>query len=274
VWKSHKAFCKQLAEPFIKVTPRDAAAVAEATVVKDLCVLVDGMGPVGPGGDYMKGARRALLNAGANVAVIDATKGAKIPEQVAAMLDCKDAAPSSLIMLGWGSGDSQSELDFAASNVFRAAATRWCRAGGRFMVQGERVALAGNWPSWFDKSWSSSDYFRTDHKCFAADESNATNSVQQKHWCEWYKEAKGAVTSGYNVKACMLKDVELEDILFGTEEGAASYSLVPGFGGQSIGAGQVAIAFSRFEAGTVSFFGDVNYEDETLKIMAILARGK
>jgi len=225
------------------------------------------MGPIGPGWDYMKGARRELLDAGVHVMVVDATKGSKIPEQVASLLLSKNKAPpDAIIMLGWGAGGTDIEEEFATNSTFREAAKSWCRAGGRFIVQGERVGMFGDWPMWFDKAWKNGEYVRTDHRCFAA-------GPDAVHWWNEYANAKGAVTSTYNVKACMITDVEPADVLFGTADNAASYSLVPSMQGRSIGSGQVAIAVSQYGEGTVSFFGDVNFEDETLQIMAIVARG-
>mmetsp|Transcript_28486 Transcript_28486/g.61051 ORF Transcript_28486/g.61051 Transcript_28486/m.61051 type:complete len:299 (+) Transcript_28486:62-958(+) len=261
MWSAHKAFCTSVSQP----CPAVAVAVAVApNALLPTCLIVDGIGPLGPGWNYMKGAKRELLAAGVNVVVVDATRGRKIPEQVASYLGC-EAAPAALLVLGWGSADGDAQ--FHSSEKFRSVATNWCQKGGRFMVQGERIARVGNWPSWFNKRWTDSSYFRTDHKCYA-DGSDAVNGQS-----DWYKLAKGAITSRYNVKACMIKNVEPVDILFGAEEGASSYSLVPGFGGQSIGKEEVAIALGAFGQGTVSFFGDVNYEDSTLKIMAIVARG-
>lgn len=216
----------------------------------------------------MKGAKREMLDSGVNVTVVDATKGSKIPEQVASLL-LSNKPPSALLMLGWGSGEGDIQMDFAVCEKYRDAAVQWCRNGGRFMVQGERVGVFGEWPSWFGKPWKSGTISKTDHTCFAAG-SDAT-----VHWCsDWYKDCRGAVTGGYKmVQACMLCDVDPADALFATKEDAKSFSPVPGHGGQSIGAGQTAIAFSWYGEGTVSFFGDVGHTDETLRVMAIVARG-
>ena len=62
-------------------------------------------------------------------------------------------------------------------------------------------------------------------------------------------------------------------VLFGAQEGARSYSLVPGFGGVEIDESNTAVAFARYGEGTVSYFGDVNHEQETLEIMSVIAMG-
>jgi hypothetical protein len=72
----------------------------------------------------------------------------------------------------------------------------------------------------------------------------------------------------------MLKNVPADEILFGTGDGARTYSLVPHMAGGTIEAGLAAVALGKcVEGNTVSFFGDVNYEDETVRTMAIVARG-
>jgi hypothetical protein len=196
------------------------------------------------------------------------TKGRdKIVPQVASLLRHPNEAFQSLLMLGWGGGDDPVEKKFADSVEFRSAAQSWCSQGGRFIVQGERTRVH-KWPTWFNKEWTDGSYYRTDHKCTAVGE-DAT------HWCQWYKTARGAVTSTYNVKACMLQDVAADEVLFGTTEESSSYSLVPHMRGVPIDTGLAAVAFGRYgEKGTVSFFGDVNFEDETLQIMSVIARGE
>jgi hypothetical protein len=214
----------------------------------------------------MSNAREQLLRSGMDVVHINGGKGGpNISVQVASLLG-SEIKPGALIFFGFGSGGDESDSHFYNGSHFKEALKSWCAGGGRFIVQGEGTRRTGNWPSWFDKNWKDCDYFRTDHKCFAVGP-NATN------WCEWYKNSMGAVLSTYNVKACMLENVDAEEILFGTMEDSQSYSLVPGFGGQNIGGGKTAVAFGKFGSGTVSFFGDVNHETDTLKIMAVIARG-
>jgi len=264
-WPAHKAFCQQVAK---------VANVTDGTK----CLVVEGPLLGRPNSTtHTKGVQRALLEAGLDaVVVIDVTKGQQLPEQVAALLrQSSQKAPNAMLLLGWGSGDdSDIETAFATSVAFRQAAQTWCRAGGRFLVQGERISVMGDWPRWFGLEWSSGDMdVRTDHACFATgDDESAV------HWWKDYPKAEGAVTGTYNVKACMVTNVEPEDALFGTTEYSKSQSKMPGHSmvtqGRSIGAGQVAIALARCEKGTVSFFCDMNFEDDTLRIMAVVARGK
>lgn len=260
LWKSHKAFCKAVSKP--KLARSDGSSPSPQN---NTCLIIDGLGPCGPGWEVPLGVERYLLDLGVNVIVVDATKGKHIPCQVASLLRSTENKPTSLLIMGWGSGDIDNE--WHETKEFTEAAKEWCNAGGNFMVQGERMRQCGNWPKWFDKKWKDSDYYRADHKCLAL-------GPDATHWRrQWYQGAHGAVHSRYNVKACMIQDVDGDEILFGTTEDAVSYSLVPGFGGVKIGAGKVAIAHGRYGEGTVSFFGDVNFEDETLQIMAVIARG-
>jgi hypothetical protein len=71
----------------------------------------------------------------------------------------------------------------------------------------------------------------------------------------------------------MVKDVEPGDILFGTNDSSRSYSLVPGFGGQTVAADQAVFTLARVGEGTVTFFGDVNAEDTTMDILSLVAKG-
>lgn len=250
-WKAHKTFCKQVASPF-RASHKSGSENANGA---KKCLIVDGMGPVGPGWDYMLGSKQAILDQGMDVVVVDVTKGQKIPEQLAALLQSNIAAPNAMLLLGWGSGDAAIAFKLAESRLF---------CGGNFMVQGERIDHMGDWPTWFNFMWRSGSYFRTDHECFAA----GTNKC---HWWMEYENSSGAVTAGYNVKACMITNVAAADTLFGTTDDSTSYSLVPSMQGKKIGTGQVGIALGRYGEGSVSFFGDVNHETETLQIMAIIA---
>ena len=262
VWKRHKHACQRIAKRH----------VAPAESSSSTCLIVDGMGGCGAGWDYMKNARREMLDAGVNVIVIDVYKcgdptnddDARAIEQVIALLETNNETlrPDSMLMLGWGGGEREYAGAFARHEQFQETVTRWCRHGGRFMVQGEG-AIVREWAGWFDKEWSKSCYYRTDHKCGA----------DGPQWCTWYKSAPGAITGRYNVKAVMLKGVSATDALFSTTEESSSYSLVPIMRGQPIGAGHTAIALAEYGSGTVSFFGDVNHEDSTVRIMAVIARG-
>ena len=261
-WKNHKAFCKSVTKPAISTAASDDEP-------RQTCVIIDGFGPCGSGWNDMLKAKDQLLKIGINVIQIDGSKGGKsISRQVASLLK-SDNKPNAMIFFGFGSGGDGSDENFFDSSkggIFQAALKSWCDAGGRFIVQGERTAYTGGWPKWFGLGWKDGSYYRTDHKCFAV-------GPDASSWCQWYKSSKGAVKTTYNVKACMLTHVEPSDVLFGCVDDAQSYSVVPGFGGQEIEAGSTAIAFARYGSGTVSFFGDVNHEDDTIRIMSVIARG-
>ena len=250
LWNSHKAMCKSIA--------RDPDAT---------CLLVDGMGPLGPGEFYTQNVQQALRGAGVKFATVNVYKGSGLPAQVGSALREVDRF-TSCIVLGWGSGGCDIEKEFGNSEEFKELIVPWVQKGGRLIVQGENCQYYGNWPEWFGKTWTSSDYYRTDHICHGKNNNDL-------HWCKWYHKARGALTtSRYNVKAVMLKDVDPEDNLFGTSSESRSYSLVPMMAGQDIDEGLCAIAVGKCGEGSVSFFGDVNAEDDTCNIMSIIARGK
>ena len=262
-WKHHKAFCKAVTNPTrsaIRKSNGDSSQMG-------MCVIVDGFGPCGSGWDDTVKMRQQLLVDGMDVIHINGSRGGdSISLQVAALL-LSEKKPKAMIFFGFGSGGDGSDEKFFKQKHFIDALKSWTDAGGNFLVQGERTKYTGNWPSWFGKNWKDGDYVRTSHNCFAVGK-DATS------WCSsWYKDSPGAVVSRYNVKACMLQNVAPEDILFATDEDSHTYSMVPGFGGQDVGANQVAVACARYGAGSVSFIGDVNHEGDTLKIMSVIARG-
>lgn len=248
IWDSHKALCKSIAKD------------PEATVL-----LLDGMGVLGPGEFYTKAVKAALARAGTKVATVDVTKKPDLFEQVGSVL-CEVGRFTSCIALAVGAGDTEAETEFAESIHFRERLIAWVERGGRLIVQGERAAMMGKWPEWFDKTWECSDYRRTTHECRA-------KSQDDVHWCKWYPEAEGSVTANINVKAVMMRGVATEDILFGSTSSSVSHSLVPFMAGLGVEEGLAAVAFGKFGEGSVSFFGDVNAETDTCAIMAVLARG-
>jgi len=277
-WKDHKAFCKSVKNPAVsshKNTNDDAQ--------RQTCVIIDGFGPCGPKWDDTLRSREQLLLCGMDVIYINGTKGgATLPAQVASLLlqsSSKTTPPNALLFWGFGSGgDGVSDQKFYESSHFKAAVISWCANGGRFIVQGERTRMMGNWPMWFDKQWKDSDYYRTDHKCFAVsaaeNDDMADVTAAHHHWCKWYKDSDGAVVTTYNVKACMLENVDPTEVLFGTTDDSQSYSLVPHMSGHKIEKGKTAVAFGKYGSGTVSFFGDVNHEHATIQIMTVIARGE
>lgn len=227
------------------------------------------MGPLGPGEFYKNRVQQSLGEAGVKVTTINLYKGTHLPLQVASILHEIQCRYESCIILGWGSGDTSIEYEFADNQDFKKSIISWVQRGGRFIIQGEGIRKM-NWPKWFGKdTWQQGDYYRTDHACYS-------NSEDDIHWCKWYHKAKGAKTNGgppYNVKAVMLKGVSPEETLFGTTENSRSYSLVPFMRDHEIGEGQCAIAHGQFGEGSISFFGDVNAEQETCDIIAVIARG-
>ena len=74
-----------------------------------------------------------------------------------------------------------------------------------------------------------------------------------------------------NVKACMLTNVLPSDALFATTADARIHSL--SMMGETPEEQSTALALARFGSGTVSFVGDVNYEEDTINIMGTIAKG-
>eukprot|EP00752_Nemacystus_decipiens_P018234 g16362.t1 len=247
LWDSHKIFCKSIAkEP-------------EATVL-----LLDGLGCLGPRNYYTKGAQAALARAGAKVATVDVTKKPGLFHQVGHVLS-EAGRFTACIVLNLGADDIEAEEEFAANMNFRQKLCAWVERGGRLIIRSERAI--GNWPEWFGKTWKHDDYRRTTHECRAKFRDDV-------HWCKWYPEAKGAITTTINVKAVMMACVPAEEVLFGTTSSSVSHSLVPTMRGLKVAEGLAAVALGKFGEGLVSFFGDVNAEKTTCKIMAVIACGR
>ena len=270
-WKSHKAICKSLSTSTTN-DPNNTADLGsvDSTTTASCCLILDGMGSLGPGSFYVTKLKASLERIGLQYVVVDVMKGSKVPQQIGSILS-RDPRFTSCIALGWGSGGTNIELEFGRSKPFQRDVTAWVKNnGGRFIVQGENPTRYGNWPSWFEKStWKTGEYRRTNHVCNAKNE----NGV---HWCsKWYHSAPGAIVTdnSYNVKAVMLNGVDPSDALFATGSGSKSHSLVSFMAGQDIEEGMCAVAVGKYGEGSVSYFGDVNAEDDTCSIMAIIARG-
>lgn len=245
VWESHKSLCKSISkEP-------------EASVL-----LLDGMGMLGPGAFYAKAVKAALARAGTRVTTVDVTRNPGLFRQVGSAL-CEVGRITACIVLSVEPSDMEAGREFAESMYFREKLIAWVERGGQLIVQG---MITYQWPEWFDKTWESADYRRTTHECRA-------RSNDDVHWCKWYHEAQGSITASINVKASMAKNVAAEDLLFSTTNSSVSYSNVPFMAGVEIEEGLAAVAFGKFGQGSVSFFGDVNAEDDTCTIMAVIARG-
>ena len=187
------------------------------------------------------------------------------PSQIAIALNKGNF--STCIILGWGSGDEDVEKEYNVDSAFRAGLVAWVvQEGGCLIVQGERISHAGgNWPTWFGLNWKSGDYCRTTHVLnrnhwFVAETQNNNNNN------------KLLVCPKMNVKACLVTNVKLEDRLYGAEDDAVTNSHVPGFGGNAVSSDQIAIALAKCGAGTVSFYGDVNIEKETIKTVGMIAK--
>ena len=225
------------------------------------------MGPLGPGEFYAENVENALRYAQVKFAMVNVLKGSKFPEQIGTILSEVENL-SSCIVLWWGSAGCDIEIEFGNSSIFRDKVVGWVNGGGRFIVQGENPQRYGNWPAWFGKNWESSDYVRTDYVCNGKSDADI-------HWCKWYHKSKSAVTTKrYNAKAVLLSGVAPEDNLFSTSDESRSYSLVPMMGGREIEASQSAVSLGKYGKGSVSYFGDVNAEEETCDIIATIARGK
>jgi len=281
LWKTHKAFCHGIAHPTLAISEEACLAAADACSQK--CLVVDGLAPGGAGCDDMTRARAQLLKCGIDVAVVDVTKcKGYFVRQLASLLHMQPPQrdecpfyPTAILVLGWGSGGIPQEWN--ENKDFQDAIQQWVRNEGNFLVQGERVRMCDDWPtSWFDKPWKDGDFLRTDHKCFAA-------GPDATHWAsDWFQERYVNVGNdeeskknrlNYNVHACMLKDVPPHETLYGSMDDDASHFVVPEMAGVPIGSGSVAVAYGKYGQGTVSFFGDVNYEEQTLELMAVIAKG-
>jgi hypothetical protein len=256
LWKSHKALCT--------IVSGVAAANPSATPI---CLLVDGLGlcsPCSSGGNDEQKLRPKLERAGLVVATVDASESSGIPAQIATLLD--RSFPEVLIMMAWGAGRTPVAVEFAKQQAFRESLVAWVQRGGRFLVLGELSRPIAAWPSWFDRPWKHGSYERTDHECFAA-------KPDGPHWCDWYKSAPGAGIDRYNVKAVMLGNVDPSEALFASTDEPIIDDLDADMADQSVEEAKAAVVFAKHGAGTISFFGDVNFEDSTLDIMAVIARG-
>jgi hypothetical protein len=270
-WKAHKAFCKAVANP----TQSTKASVSTST---STCLIVDGMVQWGSESesDYMKCSREELLFLGVHVCVINAGKGRRIPEQVASLLawnEGKEATFRSILIVGFGNLCRNMDLaEGFTVNPFREASVSWVQKGGNFLVQGEKIAEVGQWPAWFGKTWRDGADLGSSLTCFARPSADANGEIV--HWCKWYHKASGAITKNISAKAFMLQDVPDDEILFGTDPNVcARAGSMAELHRKSIDQEMAAVAFGKCGEGTVSFFGDVNHEDETVRTIAIIARG-
>lgn len=77
--------------------------------------------------------------------------------------------------------------------------------------------------------------------------------------------------SKLNVRACLITNVKPEHRVFSAPENAVTSSDVPGFRGTPVSSDQCAFALARTGAGLVSYFGDVNAEEETTTTVQLIA---
>ena len=75
------------------------------------------MGPC-PGAFYVEGVQRALEMARVEYVIIDLLEGSRNPEQVGSILT-EVGRFTSCIVLGWGSGGCDIEVEFGESKAFR-----------------------------------------------------------------------------------------------------------------------------------------------------------
>eukprot|EP00752_Nemacystus_decipiens_P018235 g16363.t1 len=240
---------------------KSIAKEPEATVL-----LLDGFGCLGPRNYYTKGVDAALARAGAKVATVNVniSKPFVILDQVGHVLS-EAGRFTACIILSLTSVDLDAEEEFAANMNFRQKLCAWVERGGRLIIRSERAI--GNWPEWFGKTWKHDDYRRTTHECRAKFRDDV-------HWCKWHPEAEGAITTTINVKAVMMACVPTKEVLFGTTSSSpVSHSLVPTMRGLKVAEGLAAVALGKFGEGLVSFFGDVNAQETTCAIMAVIANG-
>jgi hypothetical protein len=250
-WKYHKHLCKA-----IVASTKNSSCESSG---QSSCVLIlDGMGALGSE-DYNTEPiyQELTLQHGMHVSIVHLDNNFVSPSQIAVALEKGNF--STCIILGWGSGDNDVEKNYNTDNAFRTGLVAWVTRGGCLIVQGERISHAGgDWPQWFGLDWKSSDYCRTTHVL------NATH---------WFTKLKNhSLCPAMNVKACLVTNVTPQDRLYSAEDGAVTSSLVPGFGGNPVSTGQVAIALGRCGAGTVSFYGDVNIEKETITTIGMIAK--
>ena len=256
--KVHKTFCRAL-----KASAGDGACAGRNHVL-----LVTGMGACGPEDFYTENARAALKAAGLRVTTYDALEPAPDRSQAFKQIGLALARGrfSACIVLGLGSSGADWCFDFFTAPAFKSQLLEWVRQGGTVLFQGEGRA-ANTALGWFDKPWTCAQYTRTTHMCNA-------KGRQPSHWCTWYAAQDGAITCDISVKAVMLDNVPADEMLYGTVSGATRQSLVPMMAGDPIQMGLGAVAFGRYGNGALGFFGDVNAEESTCKIMAVLARGE
>lgn len=165
------------------------------------------------------------------------------------------------ILLSYGGGNADANL--FKYDEWRTKITTWVDAGGVLVINGEREVVKALHKA-FGKSWTmEGDYYRrTSHdlndSCFMF--SSSVGGLAQQ------------LPEKYNVKACMLTDVPLEERVYFAGPDSVTHSLVPMMAGLPVEPEQCAVAASRCGSGGLIFIGDVNAEAETMRIVAKLAK--
>ena len=165
---------------------------------------------------------------------------------------------TSVVIMNIGSGGK--DQPFFHEDI-KSLLIAWTRCGGKLMLHGER-SLTKVFNEWFEKPW-----------CFRGDFYRRTQFHLHSSCASISPDAMRTLPATYNVKCCMLSDVGVEEKLYSPIEGAVVHSLVPmaGFAGTKIDEQMCPVAVGKFGDGDLVFFGDVNAESDTIKIIISLA---
>ncbi|KAI2494688.1 hypothetical protein MHU86_19823 [Fragilaria crotonensis] len=184
---------------------------------------------------------------GMHVSIIHLEKGFITPYQIIVALD--KGKFSTCIILGWGCGGGNLDVELDEDPGFGEGLVDWVESGGCLIVQGENISDgAGGWPQWFGFDWESCYYRRTWH------------ALNSSHW--FATEKNLSLDIEMSVKACMVTNVEPEERLYGAIEDES----------RGISEDLVAVTLARYGAGAVSFYGDVNIEEPTIRTVGMIAR--
>jgi len=208
-------------------------------------------GPVAEGKDFNANALgKKYTSLGVAFTCIDNKKKALISTLTSAQFNA-------CVVFGVGSGGVDKGI---LDPEVQAVVLEWVKSGGRLVIHGERSAEEVF--KVFGKNWAfKGDYYRrTGH---VLNDGPASSLGLAPPLC-------AKLPRSYNVKACMVSDVDDNDRLYSPEEGAVSHSLVPFFGGTSVDADKCPVAASSVGEGRLVFIGDVNAEAATMDIIALL----
>ena len=184
-----------------------------------------------------------------------------------------------LDMRGW---EAMSEM-FGARCI--GCLYNWIKFGGKFLVQGEGEGVSWLLQVLLSKPWHyCGDFYRrckhslnVDHfshfplLCDNNDTKVGSSSIDNGDNSD-DETSELIMPSSINMKAVMLSGVAPEDQLFCPKRGARCVSAVPGFGGHIIPTFRTPIAATRHGKGLVTFIGDVNAEERTIRCMLSLIK--